>query len=262
MNSEGAIRLAFFAGTLAIVALWELLAPRRPLTASKPQRWFINLSMVAIDTVAGRLVFPLLPVGMAAVAAERGWGLLNAFQFPEGIRIIMAIPMLDFVIYLQHVQFHRRPLLWRLHRMHHTDLDLDVTSGNRFHPLEIIISLAIKMAAVVLIGAPPTGVLAFEVILNVTAMFSHGNIRVPLPLDRWLRLILVTPDMHRVHHSVIPRETDSNFGFCLPWWDRLLASYRDQPAAGHDGMTIGLKEYRSPDQLTLLRLLLMPFARQ
>ena len=167
--------------------------------------------------------------------------------------------LLDFVIYLQHVLFHNLPLLWRIHRMHHTDLDLDVTSGNRFHPLEIIISLGIKLAAILLTGAPALAVLAFEIILNATSMFNHGNITIPQPVDHWLRKLVVTPDMHRVHHSIIPRETNSNYGFNLPWWDRLCGTYRDQPDGGHEGMTIGLKEFRDPRALTLPRLLILPF---
>jgi len=261
MPHEGYIRLAGFLGTLAIVGVWELLAPRRPLTDSKGRRWWTNLSLVVIDTAVGRLLLPILPVGLAVVAAERGWGLLHLVVLPLWLEILLTVVAFDFIIYLQHVLFHFLPLLWRLHRMHHTDLDLDVTSGNRFHPIEIVISLWIKLAAVLLIGPPVVAVVIFEVLLNATAQFNHGNIRLPLPLDRWLRLLLVTPDMHRIHHSIIPRETNSNFGFNLPWWDRLCGTYRPQPEAGHDGMTIGLKEFRDPARLTLWRLLVQPFNR-
>jgi len=262
MTTEEIVRLSFFLGTFALVGTWELLAPRRPLSCARGRRWFANLTLVVLDTLAVRFLLPILPVGMALAVQGRGLGLLNALPLPFWLRVVLAVAALDFVIYLQHRLFHSRPLLWRLHRMHHTDLDLDVTSGNRFHPLEILISMGIKLAVIPLIGAPPVAVLIFEVLLNATAQFNHGNIRIPPVLDRWLRLLLVTPDMHRVHHSVIPRETDSNFGFNLPWWDRLCGTYRPQPEAGHLGMTIGLREFRDPLQLTLPRLLLQPFLRK
>lgn len=259
MQHEGIIRLSAFCAVLATVAVWELLAPRRQLTVGKKKRWFANLSLVAIDTAVVRLAFPLMPVEVALLAQQRGWGALNQTSLPPLAELALAVIALDFIIYLQHVLFHFLPLMWRFHRMHHTDLDLDVTSGNRFHPVEIVISLGIKLAAVVLLGASPLAVLVFEVVLNATAMFSHGNISLPLGLDRWLRLLMVTPDMHRVHHSVIVRETNSNFGFNLPWWDRLCGTYRPQPEAGQLGMTIGLKEYRDPRRLTLPHLLVQPF---
>ncbi len=259
MTTEAAVRLSFFLGTFALVATWELIAPRRPLTCPRGGRWFANLSLVVLDTLAARLLLPVLPVGMAYAVSQRGAGLFNQLTLPLWFEVVLTVMLLDFVIYLQHRLFHSRPLLWRLHRMHHTDLDLDVTSGNRFHPLEIIISMVIKLAVVALFGTPPVGVLVFEVVLNASSQFNHGNIRIPLELDKWLRLLLVTPDMHRVHHSVIPRETDSNFGFNLPWWDRLCGTYRPQPREGHLGMTIGLREFRDPAQLTLGKLLLQPF---
>ncbi len=259
MQIEQTLRLSVFAAVLLLVALWEMVAPRRPLIDSKKRRWFTNLSMVAIDTVAIRFLFPILPVALAGVAEARGWGIFNFFQLSPWLVFILSFLILDFIIYLQHVLFHHLPILWRLHRMHHTDLDLDVTSGNRFHPLEIVISMLIKMAAVLLLGAPAIAVLAFEVVLNACAMFSHGNISLPGKLDRIVRLIMVTPDMHRVHHSTLVRETNSNFGFNLPWWDRICGTYRPQPEKGHLEMTIGLKEYRDPEKLTLLRLLIQPF---
>lgn len=259
MQNELTIRLSAFAGTLLLVALWEIVAPRRPLRNDKRRRWFTNLSLVVIDSVAVRLLFPILPVALAHVAETRGWGLLNFVQSPLWLKIILSLLLLDFIIYIQHFLFHHFPLLWRLHRMHHTDLDLDVTSGNRFHPLEIVISMLIKMAAVVILGVPAVAMLAFEVILNACAMFSHGNIKLTASADRLLRLLLVTPDMHRVHHSVIVRETNSNFSFNFPWWDRIFRTYRPQPEKGHLEMTIGLKEYRDPERLTLLRLLVQPF---
>lgn len=261
MPTEEIVRITFFLGTLVLVAAWELIAPRRPLTCSRGERWFVNLSMVALDTALARLLLPVFPVGLAIAVRSRGGGLLNLMPLPFWVQVVLTVVVLDFVIYAQHRLFHVTPLFWRFHRMHHTDLDLDVTSGNRFHPLEILFSLVVKLAVVMGLGAPPLSVLIFEVLLNATSQFSHGNIRLPLFLDRYLRLFLVTPDMHRVHHSVIPRETNSNYGFNLPWWDRLCGSYRSQPEAGHLGMTIGLKEFREQRQLTLAKLLLLPFRR-
>lgn len=259
MSKEHIIRLAFFCGILAVVAIWEVLAPRRRLTDRKGRRWFANLSLVVIGTVAVQTLLPIFPVGMAILAEQRGWGILNNILLPAWIKIVLAVVALDAAVYLQHVLFHFLPILWRLHRMHHTDLDIDVTTGNRFHPIEIIISIGIKLTAVALTGAPAGAVVAFEVILNATSQFNHGNIAMPCSLDKWLRLIVVTPDMHRVHHSIIVRETNSNFGFNLPWWDRLCGTYRPQPEAGHEGMIIGLKEYRDPTQLHIFRLLIQPF---
>ena len=259
MQIEQAVRLSVFTGVLLLVAIWEIISPRRPLVDDKGRRWFANLSLVVIDTAAARLLLPILPVGVAQIAEARDWGLFHQLDTPLWFSILLTMMVLDFIIYLQHVTFHRIPILWRIHRMHHTDLDLDVTSGNRFHPIEIMISMLIKMAAVILLGAPPQAVLAFEVVLNACAMFNHGNIRLPAAIDRTLRQVLVTPDMHRVHHSIIPRETNSNYGFNLSWWDRICGTYRPQPEKGHLEMTIGLKEYRDPQQLSLLRLLVQPF---
>jgi len=261
VDGESAIRLISFLGTFLLLALAELVWPRRPLTVPKGRRWLANIVMVAVDTGVTRLAVPLMPVGMAGIASVKGWGVLNLLPFPAWGEIAIAVLFLDLVIYVQHRAFHRIPLCWRFHRMHHTDLDLDVSSGNRFHPVEIAASTAIKLAAVAVIGATPLAVLIFEVLLNATSLFNHSNIRLPAPLDGWLRLVLVTPDMHRVHHSVIPRETDSNFSFNVPWWDRLLGTYRAQPREGHDGMTIGLKEYRDPDKLGLWGLLMVPFRK-
>ena len=261
MTGELTIRLAFFFGVLAFVAVWEVIAPRRVLTDNKGRRWFANLSLVVIDTAVVRILVPVLPFSMALMTQERSWGILNNIILPNWIKIALAVVALDLIIYLQHVLFHFLPILWRLHRMHHTDLDIDVTTGNRFHPIEIVISVGIKLAAVALIGPPVIAVIVFEVVLNATSQFNHGNIRIQKTADSWLRLVVVTPDMHRVHHSVIPRETNSNFGFNLPWWDRLCGTYRPQPEQGHTGMSIGLTEFRNPATLTLSRLLVQPFSR-
>ena len=259
MQNEVTLRLSCFSGVFFIVAAWELLAPRRQLSDSKIRRWLANLSLVAINTAAAKLILPVLPVSMAIMMEERGWGVLNIQSLPGWLKIAAALICLDFIIYLQHLAFHYQPLLWRLHRVHHTDLDIDVTTGNRFHPLEIIISMLIKLAAVAIIGAPVAAVISFEIILNAAAQFNHGNIRIPARVDKWLRLFLVTPDMHRVHHSVRPKETNSNFGFNIPLWDHTFQTYRDQPQDGHTGMIIGLKEFRNPAELSLIRLLRQPF---
>jgi sterol desaturase/sphingolipid hydroxylase (fatty acid hydroxylase superfamily) len=193
------------------------------------------------------------------LAESRGWGLFHLLDTPLWLSLVVSVAALDFAIYLQHRLFHAVPLLWRLHRMHHADLEIDVTTGARFHPIEILLSMIIKLGVVIALGAPAAAVLMFEVLLNATSMFNHGNVRLPLAADRLLRWVVVTPDMHRVHHSILPRETNSNFGFNLPWWDRLLGTYRPQPEAGHDGMTIGLDIFRDVRELRLDRLLLQPF---
>ncbi len=259
INTETIIRLGFFFGIFVLVAIWELLAPRRALTVSKTVRWFSNLTIVFMNPLLVRLILPVIPAGMAALAQERGWGLFNNFSVPYWLAVAMGVMALDCVIYLQHVMVHAVPLLWRVHSMHHTDMDLDVTSGLRFHPIEIILSIGIKLAVIAVIGPPVLAVIMFEVLLNGTAMFNHGNIYVPLGIDRVLRLLVVTPDMHRVHHSVIRGESNKNFGFNLPWWDRLFGTYRDQPEAGHEGMTIGLSRFQDAKHLNLHRMLAHPF---
>jgi sterol desaturase/sphingolipid hydroxylase (fatty acid hydroxylase superfamily) len=259
LSSEPVVRFGIFCGVLALMALWELLAPRRRLTTPKPTRWLSNLALAALNTVVVRILLPLGAVGMGLLAQERGWGLFNHLALPGWLTVLLSIIALDLVIYLQHVLFHAVPLLWHLHMVHHADLDFDVTTGLRFHTLEILLSMGIKLAAVVLLGAPALAVLLFEVLLNATSMFSHGNVQLPGWLDRVLRLVVVTPEMHRVHHSVDPRETNSNFGFNLPWWDYLLGTYRSQPAAGHEKMTIGLSQFRGEEVERLPRMLLLPF---
>jgi sterol desaturase/sphingolipid hydroxylase (fatty acid hydroxylase superfamily) len=260
LDHEALIRFASFLGILILMAIWESLSPRRVLTVSKKARWFANLGLVSIDTLALRLLLPITAVALALFIEKRGWGILNNFGLPLWIAVVIGVAALDFVIYLQHAMFHFIPALWRLHRVHHTDLDFDVTTGVRFHPVEILLSMGIKMAAISFLGASALAVVIFEVVLNATSMFNHGNIFLPLGLDRRLRLFVVTPEMHRVHHSVMIKEYNSNFGFNLPWWDRLLGTYRDQPTAGHEGMVIGLAPFRDPNRLTLARLLLLPFS--
>jgi sterol desaturase/sphingolipid hydroxylase (fatty acid hydroxylase superfamily) len=257
---EAVTRLGFFAGVLLLMALWEALAPRRRPSVARPGRWASNLGLVALDTAAARLLLPLGAVGVALVAEERGWGLLQNVRLPAWLAVALSVVALDLVIYLQHVVLHAVPLLWRLHLVHHADLDFDVTTGVRFHTLEILLSLGIKAAAVVLLGAPALAVLLFEVLLNATSLFGHGNVRLPAWADRLLRLVVVTPEMHRVHHSTRPREANSNFGFNLPWWDYLFGTYRGQPAGGHEGMTVGLEQIRDERRADRLHwMLLLPF---
>lgn len=259
LANEPVIRILGFVSVLSVMAIWEILASRRPQTIKRLVRWPGNLAIVILDTLAVRLLFPLATVGAAIYASEHGWGLLNLVSMPDWVVVVLAILVLDLAIYFQHRMFHAVPWLWRLHRMHHADLEFDVTTGLRFHPLEILLSMAIKMAVIVLIGAPALAVVVFEVLLNASSLFNHGNVRLPQRVDRWLRLLLVTPDMHRVHHSAIQRETDSNFGFSVPWWDRLFGTYRAQPEKGHLGMTIGIEDFRTEHDLRLDQMLLQPF---
>jgi sterol desaturase/sphingolipid hydroxylase (fatty acid hydroxylase superfamily) len=257
---ETALRLAAFFGVLALMAAWELAAPRRVLAASKSARWTANLGVVVLDTIIVRLLFPTAAVGLALYAEAHGWGLFNAYPVPAWAALAASVVALDLAIYLQHVLFHAVPALWRLHRMHHADLDFDVTTGARFHPLEIVLSMLIKFAAISALGAPAAAVLVFEILLNATSMFNHGNVRIPGRLDRVLRKLVVTPDMHRVHHSIEREETDSNFGFNLSLWDRLFGTYRAQPRAGHEAMTIGIREFRDPEDCARLGgMLAIPF---
>lgn len=258
LQNEAAIRLAVFFGVLTAMAGWEVAAPRRRREIPRLIRWTNNLAVVVIDTALVRLVFPVVAVGFALIAAQRGWGLFNAYDVPVWIAFLVSVAALDLAIYLQHVMFHAVPALWRLHRMHHADLEFDVTTGLRFHPVEILLSMAIKLAIVAVLGPPAAAVLVFEVLLNATAMFNHSNIRIPPAVDRVLRWVVVTPDMHRVHHSIHPNETNSNFGFNLPWWDRLLGTYRPQPRDGHEAMTIGIEQFRTRRDLWLDRMLIQP----
>jgi len=260
LEHELAVRLGIFLGVLAAMAVWEWAAPRRRLTLPKLGRWTSNLGIVVLNTAVLRLLFPAAALGMAAFAAREGWGIFNYFAAPAWLALVISMVILDFAIYLQHVMFHAVPLLWRLHRVHHTDLDFDVTTGLRFHPIEIVVSMLLKCAVIAVLGPPLIAVMIFEVLLNASAMFNHGNVRLPLGLDRLLRALIVTPDMHRVHHSVEDHETNSNFGFNLSLWDRLFGTYRDQPAAGHEGMTLGIRTIRDPRLCgRLLGMLRIPF---
>lgn len=259
LTQELAIRLLAFLGVFAAVAAWELRAPRRRQAFRRLDRWPGNLGIVAVGALLVRLVLPTTAVGVALLAEAKGWGVFNAVAPPPVLAIALSVVALDLAIYFQHVLSHAVPALWRLHRMHHADLDVDVTTGVRFHPLEILLSMAVKLSVIAALGTPAVAVLIFEVLLNATSMFNHGNLRLPARLDRALRSIVVTPDMHCVHHSVLRQETDSNFGFNLSWWDRLFGTYRAEPAAGHEGMTIGIEQFRSARDLRLDRMLVQPW---
>ncbi len=259
IENEIAIRLGFFVGIFVFMASWELIAPRRDLSTSKALRWFTNIGIVVINTIVVRLFFSAAAVGFAVLTAQNSWGVLNQVAWFPCLEGLLSVIVLDFIIYLQHVMFHAIPVLWRLHMVHHADLDLDVTSGARFHPIEIVLSMGIKLASIVLIGASAEAVVIFEVLLNVTAMFNHSNVRIPKQLDQLLRWIIVTPDMHVIHHSVNREETNRNFGFNLPWWDRLLGTYLPEPQKGYMGMTIGLEQFRNPERLSLVKILMLPF---
>src|SRR3989338_3066789 len=260
ISHEVAIRLGFFSGILGAMALWELAAPRRVLTVPKMLRWINNIGIVVINSFLLRIIFPSAAVGVAIFAQKHGWGLFNHFQLPYWVAVVLSVVALDFIIYLQHVMFHAIPVFWRIHRMHHTDLDFDVTTGIRFHPMEILLSMLIKSAGVVVLGPPVLGLIIFEVALNATSMFNHSNVRMLRGVYRIFRWFVVTPDMHRVHHSIEERETNSNFGFNLPWWDRLLGTYRNQPRMGHESMTIGLEDFRDKKHCVMLPgMLSIPF---
>jgi sterol desaturase/sphingolipid hydroxylase (fatty acid hydroxylase superfamily) len=256
---EAIIRLAAFLAVFILIAAWELVAPRRPSSHQRLARWPSNLAIVVLNAAALRIVLPTTAVFLALLGTKRGWGLLNNLPLSRWATVVVSVILLDLAIYLQHVMFHAVPALWRVHRMHHADLDFDVTTGVRFHPIEIMLSMLVKFGTVVSLGAPALGVLGFELLLNATSMFNHGNVRIAATVDRYLRWLVVTPDMHRVHHSIAIAETNSNFGFNLSWWDRLLGTYRDQPAAGHEAMTIGIEQFRSARELWLDRMLLQPF---
>lgn len=259
MEREELYRLGIFLTLFGLFAVWEILKPRKKRVGNKGVRWFSNLALVSMNTLLVPVIVPIVALTMASLAGERGWGLLNNYEVPYPVSVILSVIILDFIIYLQHIMFHAVPVLWRLHRVHHSDVDLDVTSGTRFHLIEIVISMMIKVGAISLLGPPVFAVLLFEVLLNGTAMFNHANIRLPLPVDRVLRLFVVTPDMHRIHHSVINEELNTNFGFNLPWWDYICGTYRAQPVQGHDGMTIGVDRFRSTRDQYPDRLLLQPF---
>ena len=259
--SEAAIRISVFAGLFIIMATLEVLAPRRKLTAPKSRRWFTNWTIVLIDSLLVRLIFKTAAVGGAIWAAEEGIGLFNTIEAPYWLAFAVSFLALDFAIWLSHLAAHKIPIFWKVHRMHHSDVDIDVSTAIRFHPIEIVLSMVWKYAWVLALGAPAAAVLVFEIVLNGGAMFNHSNTKLPLWLDRWMRLVIVTPDMHRVHHSIHRHEHDSNYGFNLSIWDRIFRTYVAQPEAGHEGMTIGLKQWQDDRPTRLDWTLMVPFRK-
>ncbi len=260
LQREAMVRLGFYTFVFVSMLAWELLAPRRNLSVSKPLRWLNNLGLFALNSVVLRLLFPAAAVGIALAVAEMGWGLFNLLALPFWLEVIAAVLLLDLAIYLQHILMHRVSLLWRLHRVHHADLDIDLTTGSRFHTIEIIVSMLIKGMVILLLGPALIAVLVFEVLLNGMAIFNHANVSLPSAVERVVRYLLVTPDMHRVHHSTVKRETNSNYGFNLSVWDRIFSTYIDQPEKGHDKMTIGIAEFRDAKQVDQLPgMLALPF---
>jgi len=263
LTNEKPLRSGIFFGMLIIMGIWEAVSPRKVRVLTRILRWSNNLMLLVLNIAVARLIFPLAAVGVAAYVAENGWGLMNYYEVPLSLAIVLSVIALDFIIYLQHVLVHAVPVLWRLHRVHHADPDIDVTTGLRFHPIEIVLSLLIKFAAIVVLGAPVIAVVIFEILLNAGAMFNHANVRLPLWLDRLLRWVIVTPDMHRIHHSVEDDEANTNFGFSLTWWDRLFGTYTVDPRHGHDGMKIGIHYYNDPKQVSWLHgILILPFRKK
>lgn len=260
--SESSLRLGVFLSVFVIMALAEWGLPKRDRTMMQGRRWVTNWGIVILDSVVTRLVMPILPIGVAIYATDQGWGLLNWLALPAWLSILLAFLILDFAIWLQHLLSHRIPLFWKLHKVHHVDRDIDVSTALRFHPLEILLSLIYKMVWVLVFGAPAIAVFLFEVVLNAAALFNHANVHLPETADRLLRLLVVTPDMHRVHHSNRPRETHSNFGFNLSIWDRIFRTYVAQPLDGHEGMTIGLDPYQDEKPSQFFWSLLLPFFRR
>lgn len=259
MTTEASLRLLAFAAIFLVMALWEWRSPRRRLQLRRVRRWPANLAVLGLNTLLLRLMFPAALAGIATWANAQSLGLFHYFPAVAFVQIALSVVLLDLAIYVQHVLFHHVPLLWRIHRMHHADLEIDVSTGGRFHPLEILLSFAYKAAWIVALGAPVVAVIVFEVLLNAASMFNHGNVKLSPGIDQWIRRLLVTPDMHRVHHSIDPRETDRNFGFSLSVWDRLFGTYQAAPKLGHTSMQIGLPDIRSPKELALSRLLSQPF---
>ena len=260
--TEPQIRLGIFIGLFLLLAVMEYLAPRRELEHVKAKRWITNWLIVIIDSFVLRLIFTGAAVGVAIWAEANGYGLFNLVQIPMALSVVTSFIILDFAIWFSHLASHKIPLLWTVHRMHHSDVDIDVSTAIRFHPIEIVLSMLWKMIIVVLLGAPAIAVLIFEIVLNGAAMFNHSNLKLPLGLDRILRLFIVTPDMHRVHHSIVHNETDSNYGFNLAIWDRIFGTYIDQPEAGHKNMKIGLSEWQDERPTKLLWSLKVPFIKQ
>lgn len=261
LEHQNELRTALLLGGLLFVALWESFAPTRRLATNTAIRWIYNIGLLAIDNVLLRLVFPMLAIGLSLIASDRGWGLLNQVALPGYADLLIVFVVLDFINYVQHWSLHKVPLLWRLHKVHHSDIDYDCTTGFRFHPLESIFTTGVQLTIIVTMGVPPIVIISYELVFVMTALLNHGNISLPQGLDRYLRLVFVTPDMHRVHHSANTREGNSNFAGIFSFWDRLFGTYCARPAAGQRGMMTGLAEFRNPGRLHFHHLLLLPFRR-
>lgn len=259
IEHETVIRGYAFYGMFSLIALWESLLPAKRPTTSTPMRWINNFALLIMENVFMRWVFPLFAIMLSAYLAERGLGWFNQFPAPLWLSFMLTVVALDAKAYVVHRLLHSVPWLWRLHKIHHTDLDYDVTTGLRFHPLESLVTMGSTLLVIALLGAPPVAVITYEILFIVTALFNHGNIHLPSRLDDLLRLALVTPDMHRIHHSAEMRETNSNYSGVFSVWDRAFGTYIRNPALGQDGMIMGLAEYRDARVLNLYRLLIMPF---
>lgn len=257
--NEDILRLSILLSSLAIMILWELRRPARKLRYPRRLRWYSNFGIVALNAIILRVMMPVLATGSAFWAEQQGWGILHQSSWPTAINIIIAFLLLDMAMYFQHVLVHAVPLFWRFHRMHHADLDIDTSTGLRFHPVEIVVSMALKISFIITIGAPVLAVLLFEISLSSSSIFNHGNVRLPSRLELLVRRLIVTPDMHRIHHSMISEETNSNYGFSLSIWDHMFGTYRAQPVAGHVDMDIGVEHFRSAKDLHLHRMLIQPF---
>jgi sterol desaturase/sphingolipid hydroxylase (fatty acid hydroxylase superfamily) len=262
LEHESAIRLGSFLGVFVLLALWEALAPRRAPAASKAIRWSNNAALVVANILLVRLLFPLAAVGLAVFAEERGTGVFNMFPVPYVVAIVVSLLAFDLAVYLIHLAFHTAPVLWRMHRVHHADVDVDVATAVRFHPIQMVLSAAVKLAVILVLGPPVLAVVLFETLFQALLLFNHTNVRIAPAVDRVLRWFIVTPDMHRVHHSIHPAETNSNFGFAMPWWDRLFGTYRAEPAMGHERMALGIDSFRTERDFWLDRMLLNPFLEQ
>jgi len=262
LEHESAIRLGSFLGVFVLLALWEALAPRRAPDASKVIRWSNNAALVIANMLLIRLLFPLAAVGLAVFVEERGTGVFNMFPVPYVVAVVVSLLAFDLAVYLIHLAFHTAPVLWRMHRVHHADVDVDVATAVRFHPIQMVLSAAVKLAVILVLGPPVLAVLLFETLFQALLLFNHTNVRIAPAVERVLRWFIVTPDMHRVHHSIHPAETNSNFGFALPWWDRLFGTYRAEPAMGHERMALGIDSFRTERDFWLDRMLLNPFLDQ
>jgi len=263
IQNEPIIRMSFFFGMIILMGSWELYAPKKAPTISKAYRWVNNLGLVFFNSFIIKILLPIASTSVAVLAMQNNWGVLNYYEIPTWIGVIVFIVVMDLIIYFQHIMVHAIPIFWRLHRVHHADLDYDTTTGSRFHPIEIVLSMFIKFTAIVLIGPSVIAVILFEIILNAMAMFNHGNVSLNKTLDKYLRYFIVTPDMHRVHHSIEQHETNSNFGFNISLWDRIFGTYKQDAKAGQENMIIGIQDITEKKQTNnIFGMLMIPFIKR